>query len=77
MALDKAGLRSGIKKLMDDMSKAEKPDHAQFATKMSDLIDAFVKSGTVTVQQGIAVTTSGSATAQTGLTTSTGTGTIS
>lgn len=77
MALQKSALKEGIKKLLDDMSKAEEPSHDQFAERLSTLIDTFVKTGTVTVAQGIAVATTGSATAQTGATTATGTGTIS
>lgn len=48
----------------------------EFATTLSNLIETFVKSATVTVSAGIIVTTTGSATAQSGVTTSEGTGTI-
>ena len=40
-------------------------------------IDTWIKTGTVTVQAGIPVSTAGSPTAQTGATTGPGTGTIS
>lgn len=76
MALNKAALKSGIKQLMDDMLTREQNSNDEFATRLSNLIDTFVKSGTVTVNPGITVTTSGTAVAQSGATTSTGTGTI-
>lgn len=49
----------------------------EYAERLASLIEAFVKSGEVTVQPGISVSTAGTATAQTGATTSTGMGTIS
>jgi|APMed6443717190_1056831.scaffolds.fasta_scaffold61818_3 hypothetical protein len=76
MALNKTALKSGIKQLMDDMLTREQNSNEEFATRLSDLFESFVKSGTVTVNAGIAVTTSGTAVAQSGATTSTGTGTI-
>lgn len=76
MALNKAALKTGIKQLMDDMLTREQNANDEFATRLSDLIDTYVKSGTVTVQPGITVSTTGTAAAQTGATTSTGTGTI-
>ncbi len=47
------------------------------AGAIADAIDIFVKGGTVTVAPGIPVSTAGTAVAQTGATTSPGTGTIS
>ena len=49
----------------------------QLATAISDQVDTYIKSGTVTVTvaPGIAVTTAGTALAQTGATTAPGTGT--
>ena len=51
-----------------------------FATKLAnaigDRLDAWIKTGIVTVQPGIPVSTAGSAAAQTGATTGPGTGTI-
>ena len=51
-----------------------------FATKLAnaigDRLDAWIKTGVVTVQPGIPVSTAGSAAAQTGATTGPGTGTI-
>lgn len=49
----------------------------EYAERLASLIDAFVRSGEVTVAAGISVSTAGTATAQTGATNSTGTGTIS
>ena len=72
MALNKAALKSGIQSLCSHSNTPE-----AFATGLADLIDAYVKTGTVTVASGIAVATTGSATAQTGTTTAMGTGTIS
>lgn len=77
MALNKNALRNGIKQLMDDMRTREQDSNQEFATRLANLIDGYVKSGTVTVAAGIPVTTAGTATAQSGATTSTGTGTIS
>lgn len=76
MALNKTALKTGIKQLMDDMLTREQNANDEFATRLSNLIDTYVKSGTVTVQPGITVSTTGTAAAQTGATTSTGTGTI-
>lgn len=71
MALNKAALKSGIQSLCGKANTAE-----EFATGLSNLIDAYVKTGTVTVATGILVSTAGTAAAQTGATTSIGTGTI-
>lgn len=65
--LNKAQLKSGIKALTDTLysNVANKtPDECreQFATELSDLIDQFVKSGTVNVT----VNTTGTATVHTG-----------
>ncbi len=76
MALNKTALESGILELMQQII-AEKGSYEDFANGLADLIDTFVKTGTVTVAAGIPVSTTGSATAQTGTTTATGTGTIS
>ena len=46
------------------------------AERLASLIDAFVKSGEVTVAPGISVTTAGTATAQSGATIGEGKGTI-
>jgi hypothetical protein len=80
MALDKNTLKTAIEAAFTaQMNKTENREAAlaDLADKTATAIDAFVKSGTVTVASGIPVSTAGSATAQTGATTGTGTGTIS
>jgi hypothetical protein len=76
MALQKAALKSGIKTLLETLVQTE-GSYDDFADGLSNLIDTYVKTGTVTVAKDIPVATTGSATAQTGFTTATGTGTIS
>jgi len=87
MALETSALATKIKEAFDrqsdkgisddkknkDMEKARK----EIADEIAEAIETFVKSGTVTVDTGIAVSTTGSAAAQSGFTTSTGTGSIS
>jgi hypothetical protein len=80
MALATTSLKTAIKAaFVAQSSKKDNPDAAwdDLADKISKAVETFVKSGTVTVATGIPVSTAGSATAQTGATTSTGTGTIS
>ena len=48
----------------------------EYAERLASLIDAFVRSGEVTVAAGITVSTAGTAAAQSGATTSVGKGTI-
>lgn len=69
MALNKGGLKTAIVALLTDMLTKEENSIEEFATRLSDEIDIYVKSGTVSVT----VTTTGTATNHTG----TGTGTIS
>lgn len=69
MGLNKAGLKATIIAILTDMLSKEENSIEEFATRLSDGIDVYVKSGTVSVN----VTTTGTATNQTG----TGTGTIS
>ena len=69
MGLNKAGLKEAIKAILTDMLIKEENSIEEFATRLSDGIDVYVKSGTVSVN----VTTTGTATNQTG----TGIGTIS
>lgn len=68
MALNKAGLKATIKALMTEMLEKEENSIDEFAERLSTAIDVYVKSGLVTVT----VTTTGSATAQSGV----GTGSI-
>lgn len=70
MALNKAGLASDILDLMTQMRKETEIDDSKFANALADVIDKFVKTGEVPA--GIAVSTTGSATAQTGATTAPG-----
>lgn len=77
MALDKPGLKATILSILTDMEGRTEDAKEEFATRLSDAIDVFVKTGKVTVEAGIKVDTTGSATAQTGATSTTGTGTIS
>lgn len=62
MALNKTELKTTIKILLTQMLEKEENSIDEFATRLSDAIDVFVKSGSVTVS----VSTTGTATAQTG-----------
>lgn len=83
MALDKQVLADQFKSIFDKVSPEANdetdPDilRQKVANELADAIYVFVKSATVTVASGIAVSTTGTATAQTGQTTNTGNGTIS
>jgi hypothetical protein len=70
MPLNKTALAQSILKLMTDARKETGIDDSKFADGLADAIDAFVKTGEV--QPGITVSTTGTAAAQTGATTSTG-----
>lgn len=70
MPLNKTALAQSILQLMTEARKETEIDDSKFANGLADAIDAFVKTGEV--QAGIPVSTAGSATAQTGATTSTG-----
>jgi len=76
MALNKAALSAGINNLAQNIIQSQ-GGYQQFADGLADLIDAFVKTGTVTIAPGVAVATTGTALAQTGATTAPATGTIS
>ena len=83
MALDKTGLKNALKSIFDGVSPEANGEidpaalREKVADEMAEAIDLLVKSATVTVAQGIPVSTTGSATAQTGQTTASGNGTIS
>ncbi|MCW3088936.1 MAG: hypothetical protein JWP81_5 [Ferruginibacter sp.] len=66
MALNKTALKEGIVQLHTDMSAREENSIEEYAERLSDLIDAYVKTGTV--QPGITVSVTGGS----GVTTSTG-----
>lgn len=70
MPLNKTALAQSILKLMTEARKETEIDDSKFANGLADAIDAFVKTGEV--QPGITVSTTGTAAAQTGTTTSTG-----
>ena len=76
MALNNASLKSGIQSLAQNIAGSG-GSYADFASGLADLIDDYVKSGIVTVAAGIAVSVTGSPSAQAGATTAPGTGTIS
>ena len=76
MALNKQALQQGIIRLQQDMQRKTDASMEEYAERLASLIDAFVRSGEVTVAAGISVSTAGTATAQTGATTSEGKGTI-
>ena len=69
-------MKNSVKQLLADMMTRNTDSTDEFAERLTDIVETFVKSATVTVAAGILVTTAGTATAQTGQTTSTGTGAI-
>lgn len=83
MALNKATLATQLKAIFDGVSPEATgetdPDklRQKLATDMANAIDAFVKTGAVTVASGITLSSTGTAAAHTGATNGTGTGTIS
>ena len=72
MALNKEQLKEGIIRLQQDMLTKTDASIEEYAERLSSLIVALVKSGEVTVKSGIPL----QAGTYTGVTTSTGTGTI-
>lgn len=72
MALNKEQFKQGIIQLLQDMLTKTDNSIEEYAERLASLIDAFVKSGEVTVKSGIPL----QAGTYTGATTSTGTGTI-
>lgn len=90
MAVNKVVISEAIKVLTASMESKEYtlvdgvPNPAEvalakqeFADGLADIITAAIVSATVTVSPGISVSTAGTAVAQTGATTSTGTGVLS
>ena len=73
MGLNKEQLKQGIIRLQQDMLTKTDVSMEEYAERLASLIHDFVKSGEVTVREGITL----QAGAYTGATTSTGTGTIS
>ena len=76
MALKKEQLKQGIIDLQQDMLTKTDASMEEYAERLASLIDTFVRSGEVTVNAGIPVSTAGTAAAQSGATTSVGKGTI-
>lgn len=79
MPLDKESLKTAIKNAFDaEKESTDDPIDSidRIAAAIADGVDIFVKSATVTVALGIPVATAGSAAAQTGATTATGTAII-
>lgn len=77
MALVKSKLKETLFSLLSEMREKTEVSDDEFAERLATAIDDYIRSATVTVEAGIAVTTSGSPTSQTGATTSTGIGKIS
>ena len=73
MALDKQTLKADIIALQQDMQRKTDASMEEYAERLASLIEAFVKSGEVTVQAGIAL----QAGSYTGATTGVGKGIIS
>jgi predicted NBD/HSP70 family sugar kinase len=71
MALNTPGLAAAIKGILTDMESRSVDSKDEFANRLAAAISDFVKTGTVVA--GIPVSTTGSASAQTGATTAPGT----
>ena len=74
--LNKTELKQSIRALLTDMRERTEVSDDEFAERLAGIIDAYIKSATVTVPSGIPVSTAGSATSQTGATTATATAKI-
>lgn len=74
--LVKQTLQSQILTLLTSMRSQTEINDTEFAENLSAIIDTYIKSATITIPAGIAVSTTGSPTAQTGTTTVTATATI-
>jgi len=71
MALDKAGLATAIESIMTDMRTKHENADGEYASRLADAIDAFVRTGQVV--PGIAVVVGAPPDVQMGETTSYGT----
>jgi hypothetical protein len=76
MALNKIGLKQSIKDLLTQMEHKNEDSKDFFAGKLADAIDVYVKSATIIIAAGVPVATTGTAVAQTGVTTAPATATI-
>ncbi|MEG0519375.1 MAG: hypothetical protein RR555_11010 [Bacteroidales bacterium] len=62
-------LQQSILSLLTDMRTRTDISDTEFAERLATMIDAYIKSATITVPAGIAVATTGGPAAQTGTTT--------
>jgi hypothetical protein len=76
MALSDATLKTNLLNLFNQMKNAPMSE-ADYADALAKIIDAQIKTATVTVAAGIPVATAGSEVAQKGATTGPGTGSLS
>lgn len=76
MSLNTSKLKKDIKALLIDMMSKENNSVDEFADRLGEAIESYTKSGEVVVDAGISVATTGSASSQTGKTTSKGKGRI-
>lgn len=53
MALNKAGLKNGIKALMTDMRTRTEVSDDDYAAELANLIEAYVKSATIVYTSGL------------------------
>jgi len=80
MPLVKATFKSDLESALLSVLMGDKtPEEAAeaLAIAITDKVDAYIKTATVTIVEGIPVATTGTAAAQTGATTGPGTGTLS
>jgi hypothetical protein len=81
MALARTIYKNGVKALLQQMFNNTSVTNAEvqenFAEGLTALTEAFIKSGTVTVASGIALSSTGNAAQHYGTTVANGTGTIS
>ena len=76
MALSQAALKQNLLTLFNQMRQDEMSE-ADYADKLSKIINDHILTADVVVNAGIPVSTAGTETAQTGATTTTGTGSLS
>ena len=69
MPLNKPKLENSIQILLQDMMTKESDSIQEFAQRLANSIDEFIRSASVVVPAGIPVSTAGTAVAQTGATT--------
>lgn len=53
MALDKGALKNDIKQLLTDMESKETDSKEEFATRLADMIDTYVKGIQITYTSGL------------------------